>query len=65
MKSNKFCSVQTAKITNVLVVKDASCSRITFCPQLGIFARFSNSDFLVVVSINEIRLPTGLQLVHI
>ena len=49
----------------LLVVKDVSCERITFCPQLGIFAHFSNSNFLVIVSINNITGPSGLELVHI
>ena len=59
MKSNKFYYVQTAKVVNVLVVKDISC------PRLGTFIHFSNSNFLVIVSTNEIRGPTGLELVHI
>ena len=49
MKSNKFYYVETAKVVNFLVVKDVSCQRITFCPWLGIFAHFSNSNFLVIV----------------
>ena len=58
MTNNKFYYVQTAKVVNVLVIKDVSY------PRLGIFAHFSNSIFLVIV-VNEIRRPTGLELVHI
>ena len=65
MKRNKFYYVQTAKVVNVSVVKDVSWYRIKFCPRLGIFAHFSNFNFLVIASINKIRGPTGLELVHI
>ena len=61
MTSNKFYFVQTAEVVNVFVIKDSLFS----FPRLGIFAHFSNSNFLVIVFINEIREPTGLELVHI
>ena len=32
MKSNKFCYVQTAKVVNVLVVKDVSCNHFSIKP---------------------------------
>ena len=60
MISSKFYYVQTAKVK----YKDASCSKIKFCPQWGVFTHFSNSNFLVI-SPYKWNQRTNLEYVHI